>query len=66
MKTHYFIDIEYWTEFQRQFAEKFLDDILKNFDIALQAHHKKNKVTITKTFESLKTLNAGELTITKW
>lgn len=51
MKTHYYIDVEYWTEFQRQFAEKFLDDILKNFDIALQAHHKKNKVTITKTFE---------------
>ncbi len=52
MKTRYNIEIEYWTAFQKQFAEKFLDEILNNFDTALQVHHKKNKVTITKSFEN--------------
>lgn len=49
MKTHYHIEIEYGSESQKQFAEKFFDEILKNFSTDLEVHHKKNKVTINKS-----------------
>ena len=48
-KTRYTLDIEYGSQFQKQFCEKFLDDILKNYWIAMKVHHKNNNLTINKS-----------------
>lgn len=47
IKTIYTIEISYANEKQHT-NERFLDEILKNYEIALMAHNKLNTVKISK------------------
>jgi hypothetical protein len=48
MKTTYTITLEYGSDFQKQFIEKYFDESLKALEVGMQAHHKDNSITIKK------------------
>ena len=45
MKTIYTIELEYGSDFQKDFLDKTMEELLNSFKKWLENYHKKNKMT---------------------